>query len=160
MVQQNGQRLMSTTLAVVMALQTTSCGTLLYPERRGQPAGRLDAGVVALDAVGLLLFLVPGVIAFAVDFATGTIYLPAERHSFSSGPGALPLQTVKLNVADLTPQKLESVLSEQTGRPVRLQAGTYQAARIDSIQEFTPTTVNGLRSSPVMSNVTFRAKGD
>jgi hypothetical protein len=160
MIQQTGKRFVCTTLAAVMALQTTSCGTLLYPERRGQPAGRLDAGVVALDAVGLLLFLVPGVIAFAVDFATGTIYLPSEPHFFPSGPGGLPVQTVHLNVADLTPQKLEAVVSEQTGRTIHLETGTYRAGRIDSIQEFTPTTLNGLQSSPVISNVTFRAKGD
>src|SRR5688572_4142682 len=54
----------------------TGCGTLLHPERRGQPAGALDWKIVALDGLGLLLFFVPGVIAFAVDFATGAIYLP------------------------------------------------------------------------------------
>src|SRR5689334_12007234 len=66
------------TLTVSGAVFLASCGTILYPERRGQTAGRLDVGVVALDGIGLLLFLVPGVIAFAVDFATGTIYLPPE----------------------------------------------------------------------------------
>src|SRR5690606_1945709 len=64
------------TLLAGVAVAQASCGTLLYPERRGQPRGQLDVGVVALDGVGVLLFLVPGVIAFAVDFATGAIYLP------------------------------------------------------------------------------------
>ena len=41
---------------------TTSCGTILYPERRGQPAGKIDVGVAVLDGIGLLVFLVPGVI--------------------------------------------------------------------------------------------------
>jgi hypothetical protein len=69
--------------ALVVALLALSlgCGTILYPERRGQSAGRLDAGVVILDAVGLLLFFVPGVVAFAVDFATGAIYLPGGRRA-------------------------------------------------------------------------------
>ena len=48
----------------------------MYPERRGQRTGTLDPGIVLLDGLGLLLFFVPGVIAFAVDFATGAIYLP------------------------------------------------------------------------------------
>lgn len=68
-------------LVGVLLLQLTACGTILYPERRGQADGRLDAGVVVLDAVGLLLFLVPGVIAFAVDFSTGAIYLPHGKRS-------------------------------------------------------------------------------
>lgn len=44
----------------------------------GKPAGRLDWGVVALDAVGLRFFFVPGVIVLAVDFNNGTIYMPSE----------------------------------------------------------------------------------
>lgn len=68
--------------AMIQALLggASGCGTILYPERRGQPAGPLDWKIVALDAVGLLLFFVPGVIAFAVDFTTGTIYLPSESY--------------------------------------------------------------------------------
>ena len=68
-------------LVALLLLQLTACGTILYPERRGTADGRLDAGVVVLDAVGLLFFLVPGVIAFAVDFSTGAIYLPHGRRS-------------------------------------------------------------------------------
>ena len=37
------------TLVTASAFLLASCGTILYPERRGQPAGRLDIGVVALD---------------------------------------------------------------------------------------------------------------
>ena len=37
----------------------TSCGTILYPERRDQKHGSIDPGVAILDAVGLLFFLVP-----------------------------------------------------------------------------------------------------
>lgn len=65
----------SLTLAAALITQLTACGTLLYPERRGQSGGKVDLAVVAMDAVGLLFFFVPGVIAFAVDFVTGAIYL-------------------------------------------------------------------------------------
>jgi hypothetical protein len=41
----------------------------------------LDWSVVALDALGLILFFVPGVIAFVVDFATGAIYLPPSHYA-------------------------------------------------------------------------------
>src|SRR5215472_17337813 len=64
----------------VVGAAATSCGTILYPERRGQPRGPLDPGVVVLDAIGLLFFIIPGVIAFAVDFSTGAIYLPPPAY--------------------------------------------------------------------------------
>ncbi|HEU4430607.1 MAG TPA: hypothetical protein VFT98_17740 [Myxococcota bacterium] len=56
-----------------------ACGTILYPERRGQKSGRIDPAVAIMDGIGLLLFLIPGLAAFAVDFATGAIYLPGGR---------------------------------------------------------------------------------
>src|SRR5260370_41787144 len=93
-------------LAVFLALQTASCGTLLYPERRGQPAGRLDIGVVALDGVGLLVFLVPGVIAFVVDFATGAIYLPPGYATMVPSTGT-ELRQVRVDPAELTPRRVE-----------------------------------------------------
>lgn len=60
----------------VVASQLAACGTLIYPERQGQNGGKLDLGIVALDAIGLLFWFVPGVVAFGVDFVTGAIYLP------------------------------------------------------------------------------------
>ncbi len=63
-------------ICAVLMVQLMGCGTILYPERKGQTGGRIDTGVAVLDGIGLLLFVVPGVIAFAVDFYNGTIYLP------------------------------------------------------------------------------------
>jgi len=74
-------RVACTLLAGFLLIQTTACGTIIYPERRGQAAGRIDADMAILDGVGLFFFLIPGVIAFAVDFSTGAIYLPAGRNS-------------------------------------------------------------------------------
>lgn len=66
------------------------CGTLLHGERRGQPhSDQLDWGVVVLDSLGLLLFVIPGIAAFAVDFSTGAIYLPCEPYGLGLG---VPLQ--------------------------------------------------------------------
>ena len=70
-----------TVLVALLAIQLSGCGTLLYPERRGMESGRLDADVVVLDAIGLFFFLIPGVVAFAVDLTTGTIYLPQGEKS-------------------------------------------------------------------------------
>ncbi|PWB34413.1 polyribonucleotide nucleotidyltransferase [Pseudomonas sp. SDI] len=63
-------------LTVALLTQLTACGTLFYPDRRGQIEGRVDPVIVALDAIGILFFVIPGLIAIGIDFATGAIYLP------------------------------------------------------------------------------------
>ena len=74
------RRLLSV-LLVCLTIQLSACGYLLYPERSGQESGKLDLTVVVLDTVGLLFFVVPGVISYAVDIYTGTIYLPPGEKS-------------------------------------------------------------------------------
>ncbi len=102
-------RFLSLSLLGMVEIATVGCGTILYPERKNQPAGRLDWGVVALDAVGLLFFLVPGVIAFAVDFNNGTIYLPPEGTAGPSQPSTdftkkSPLTSIATAPQQLTPR--------------------------------------------------------
>lgn len=73
-------------VVVVIASSTTGCGTLMHPERRHHShSGQIDWKVAGLNGLGLVLFFVPGVIAFAVDFYTGAIYLPAGYTSSSQG---------------------------------------------------------------------------
>lgn len=68
-------------VASLLVTQLTACGTLLYPERRGQTSGTIDVGVALLNALGLVFFFIPGVVAFGVDFMTGGIYFPDGRVS-------------------------------------------------------------------------------
>lgn len=68
-------------IALTLSLTLTACGTILYPERKGQVNGQIDPAIAVMDGIGLLFFLVPGVIAFAVDFSNGTIYLPHGKRS-------------------------------------------------------------------------------
>jgi hypothetical protein len=91
-------------VAALLITQVTACGTLLYPERRGQTNGQIDVGVAALDAIGLLFFFVPGVVAFGVDFITGTIYLPGggiatltqdEMNTIKNGPDSVDVEAFK-----------------------------------------------------------------
>ncbi|OEO25039.1 polyribonucleotide nucleotidyltransferase [Pseudomonas sp. J237] len=63
-------------LALSLMTQLAACGTLFYPDRRGQISGKVDPVIVALDAIGILFYVIPGLIAFGIDFATGAIYLP------------------------------------------------------------------------------------
>jgi hypothetical protein len=141
------------------AVFLASCGTVLYPERRGQPAGRLDAGVVALDGIGLLLFLVPGVIAFAVDFGTGAIYLPSGTAMHDAGTGA-EVQKVQVDPAELTPERLAAIIREHTGKTIRLQPGDYRAMQLERLDQWTPEVVAALRADPHAARAIFRASGE
>ena len=77
-------RIVSGVLAATLLAQLAGCGTLFYPERRGQIKGQIDPAIAAMDAIGILFFVIPGLIAFAVDFTTGAIYLPdGHRHAMA-----------------------------------------------------------------------------
>ena len=137
-------KLVALTLAATMPFISTSCGTLIYPERRGQPRGVIDPGVLLLDAVGLIFFVVPGLVAFVVDFSTGAIYLPPPAYGPPQSDGPLSqnrLQRkdlVKVQVAkdELTQAKIEQVVSLRTGQPVALNPGQFRAAEISDLDEF------------------------
>lgn len=118
----------------VWGLAAAGCGTIMYPERRGQPSGRLDTRVVALDAIGLIFFFVPGVVAFAVDFATGSIYLPSESYGQAGKIGVDQLAEVECPPDELTTERIEAVTSEYAGRPVRLAEARRQP--LASLAEF------------------------
>ena len=52
---------------------------ILYPERRGQTAGHVDTGGAVIDGLWCLVFIIPGDIAFIVDFGNGAICEPGGR---------------------------------------------------------------------------------
>jgi hypothetical protein len=116
------------------------CGTILHPERRGQPAGPLDWKIVVLDAIGLFLFFIPGVIAFAVDFSNGTIYLPADYYGLKGSGRKQKLITVSVPDERLTVPKVERIVSEHTQQEIRLQPGYYETEKLENIDDFWMTT--------------------
>ncbi len=99
-------------VSIVFLVQISACGTILYPERRGQSSGRIDAGVAVLDGVGLLFFLIPGIIAFAVDFSNGAIYLPG---GFSSLTDADEIKVVHVNPDELNEKTIKKIVVRETG---------------------------------------------
>ena len=115
------------------------CGTLMHSERRGQPRSNdIDWNIAALDGLGLVLFFVPGVVAFAVDFYTGAIYLPAgPEQSFpeyvpgsQQAPSAISHQSPA--VLPATPNANYSVSpppAEQQG-PARQDLGSVDLERL------------------------------
>jgi hypothetical protein len=120
----------------------TGCGMILHPERRNQPpGGGLDWSVAALDTLGLLLFFIPGVIAFAVDFSTGAIYLPPNPGYGGDAPPVKDRQLVSVQVPqkELTPARLEQVATHHAGRDVRLVKGKYETSPLAKLDDFWPT---------------------
>ena len=123
-----------------MEAASSGCGTILYPERIGQPAWPLDWKVVALDTLGLLLFFVPGVIAFAVDFMNGTIYLPPGYPGYY-GKGEQDATHAKLVAIEVPPDELnrariEQVVSKHVARDVSLADGAYRTRKLQSVDDF------------------------
>ncbi len=137
-------KLVALALTATILFISTSCGILLYPERRGQPRGAIDPGVVLLDAIGLIFFVVPGLVAFAVDFSTGAIYFPppASGPLPSYGPMSQnrlrrnDLVKVQVPKEELTRAKIEQVVSRRTGQAVVLEPGQFRAAEISNLDEF------------------------
>ncbi len=103
------------------------CGTLFHPERKGQMSGRIDPVVAIANGVGLLFFIVPGVIAYAVDFSNGTIYLPSGHNA--AGVDALRLEE-SMDVASL-----ERLLSDKSGKPVSLDSELLRVEEVESLDE-------------------------
>src|SRR5690625_3467752 len=102
----------------VCVVWTTACGTILYPERKGQTSGRIDPAVAVLDGIGLLFFIIPGVIAFAVDFADGAIYLPntTAKADFDLDKATV----VKTGDEHLNAAEIQRVIKQHTGKTIAL----------------------------------------
>lgn len=109
-------RLIGGVLAVSLFTQLAACGTLFYPDRRGQIDGRIDPAIAVLNAVGLLLYVIPGLIAFGIDFATGAIYLPDNKYSMA--PEKLREAIGADGEVDLT--RLKAIIEQETGRSLPL----------------------------------------
>lgn len=110
------QRIVGGVLATSLLAQLAGCGTLFYPERRGQLSGQIDPAVAAMDAIGILFFVIPGLIAFAIDFATGAIYEPGGRYSVA------PERLQEAVGADgrIDHALLRAILREELGRDLPL----------------------------------------
>ena len=58
----------------------------------------------------------------------------------------MDLRGVRVEPAELTARRVEAVVHEQTGKAINLKAGASRAIRLQSLDEFTPATVTGLRA--------------
>jgi len=102
-------------ISAVLIVELAGCGTILYPERKGQKGGRIDPGIAVLDGLGLLFFIIPGVIAFAVDFTTGAIYLPGGPRKSSIFLEDEKIVIVRVNPKELNEEVIAEVVRRETG---------------------------------------------
>lgn len=111
-------RLLGGALAVSLMTQLSACGTIFYPERRGQVSGQIDPAIAIMDAIGLLFYIIPGLLAFAVDFITGAIYLPGGKQA-QVDPTLLQ-KAVKPD-GSIDKLRLKAIIEEQTGQQLPLE---------------------------------------
>jgi hypothetical protein len=121
-------------VCAVLVFQLVGCGTIMYPERKGQKSGKIDAGVAILDGIGLLFFLIPGVIAFAVDFNNGTIYLPGTAMN-TLDPNTI--KQVKFDPKVSTRASIERMIKEETGTTISWSQPDMQITKLGSSDDMT-----------------------
>lgn len=123
--------IIAVSVSAVLILQLTACGTIFYPERKGTQSGEIDPLIAVADAIGLLFFFIPGVVAFAVDFSTGAIYKSGKRHG-SLTPAEL--KSVSVN-GKLDKQALGEMMSKKLGLAVNLDSSSLQMKKFSSETE-------------------------
>jgi hypothetical protein len=103
-------RLIGGVLVATLLTQISACGSIFYPDRRGQIDGKVDPAIAAF-------YIVPGVIAFAVDFATGAIYYGPGEHA-QIDPQKLQKALKADGSVDNT--KLQAIIETELGRSLPL----------------------------------------
>ena len=131
-------RVVGVLVVAVLVFQLLACGYFMYPERRGQkPVGRIDPAIAVLDALGLLLFIIPGVIAFAVDITNGTLYFPAGRQHSSVSTETDRITRIQVNPNELSETMIRAMVEKQTGLslgPNLNNVEVYELDRSDNIE--------------------------
>ena len=69
-----------------------------------------------MNAVGLIFYLLPGLIAFGVDFATGAIYLPDDEYSMAPEK----LQEAIGADGQIDQARLKAIIEKEIGRSLPL----------------------------------------
>lgn len=109
-------------IIATLLVNLTACGTIMHPERKGQRGGKIDVGIAVLDGVGLLFFLIPGVIAYAVDFSNGTIYLPGGKNhsSLEGNVNTHDMAAIQVGTENLSEENIQAVIYSHTGKIIDL----------------------------------------
>jgi hypothetical protein len=96
---------------------------------------RIDVGVVVMDGALLLLFVLPGLIAYAVDFSTGCIYLPPGRVMENlDNLAPSDMQVIRIAPERLNMNTLSGIVQQHTGVDVTSNSTDIHIFRPDSAQ--------------------------
>ena len=123
------RRIIAVAVMAILALQAAACGVLIYPERQGQTKGQIDPAVAVLDGAGLLLFIIPGLVAFGVDFMTGAIYLPESKSGENSD------RSIHKHVVDpngLSSDQIERIVTTETGYPIDINGSNVHIVAVEN----------------------------
>lgn len=128
------RRTMIAALTAGSATVLSGCGTILYPDRAYQKKrGAMDPAVVILDGIGLFFFIVPGLVAFAVDFTTGAIYFPADHEP---GDRERMIFDQYDNEAKLDKDTIERIVAMKTGKHINLNRKDVQVIELQNLDQF------------------------
>jgi len=140
------RKLLAFSVCGLLTFQLAACGTIIYPERRGQTHGEIDPVIAILNGIGLLFFVVPGLVAFAIDFTTGAIYLPGGQRAKDKLDrmkrkldGRLETRgnqlVLHLDPQQLTPETVALILREATGSDALLHRQDVQVRVLNGTEE-------------------------
>ena len=128
------QRMIVLALICALLVQVSACGYVLYSERRNQPrGGEIDPAVAILDGLGLLLFIIPGVVAFIVDFSTNAIYFPPGKKASLLGAEKEKLSVVQVPAGQFNPKGIESIVSKHVGETIRFDSAEVKIYALEDI---------------------------
>lgn len=120
----------------------------MYPDRIGQGrSGPINWEVAALDGLGVLLFFVPGAIAFLVDWYNGTLFLPPGNYGGKLGE-TTEGTTISLRRNQLNRQGIEAAILEQTGEKISLEPGSYMTQQVQETSEFESALATLIKDLP------------
>lgn len=121
-------------LSAAAATLLSSCGTIIYPGRVYQTErSQLDPAIVILDGIGLLFGIIPGLVAFAVDFTTGAIYFPADHEPGNQERTIFDQYEAE---AKLDEREIGRIIALRTGKPIDLGNSGVRTMHIDSLDQF------------------------
>lgn len=130
------RRMMMAALAAGTTALLSGCGTILYPDRAYQKKrGQLDPAIAILDGIGLFFFIIPGLVAFAVDFTTGAIYFPAD-HEPGDRERTIFDQYDAPASAKLDEREIERIVALKTGKHIDLQHDDVRVMELDNLDQF------------------------
>lgn len=116
-------------LCCALFFATINCGTFMYPERKGQQSGPIDAKVVLGDVLWCFCFIIPGIIAFYLDIDNGCIYKP-----YGSADASQPMDAQLAQVATDVQVVFFDINGNQIGDALKLDVDAN--GRILNIQEW------------------------